>query len=216
MLLAISFFVLNDASGIPKIILLIMVLLWAIRLGTYLFFRIKRIGVDHRFDKMRPVWKRYIRFWILQGASIWIVALPYIIGLTQSAYAPALNTIQTIGMVIWIIGFNLESIADLQKYKFRNDPNNNGQFMDQGLFSVVQFPNYLGEMMCWIGIFIFVTPYLQGLQWLSIISPIWIMTLLLFISGIPYLVRQSKERYGHMESFQKYSTNTKKLIPFIY
>lgn len=204
------------SSELPKILLVVMVSLWAIRLGSYLFIRINKIGVDHRFDEMRPNWKRYIRFWVLQGTSVWLVSLPVIISLTSSMQIESLMTLQWVGFVIWLVGFLMETIADYQKYRFRNDKSNDGQFMQSGLFSVIQFPNYLGEMMVWIGVFAYAVPYLIGWDWVSILSPIWICTLLLFISGIPYLRRQSKKRYGHLQSFNSYTKNTPKLIPFIY
>lgn len=215
-LVALLAFFSNDVRSAPKLVLLFMIIIWAIRLGGYLASRIQRIGVDHRFDDMRPVWHRYIKFWILQGGSVWILATPFIIALSSGLDIQQLQGVQVAGVATWLIGFLLETIADFQKSKFRNNADNKGQFMQRGLFSIIQYPNYLGEILVWIGVFMFSTPYLNGIEWLSVVSPIWIMVLLLFISGIPYLVKSSERRYGHMKAYQLYKEKTRKLIPFIY
>ena len=219
-LLAAYFWYFSDGNNTTyKIALFLLPLIWAIRLGAYLFIRILTKGKDHRFDKFRHIFKRFFRFWLLQGMSVWIVSLPFIVGLTVSPESFEFSISDTwliIGVTCWIFGFLIESIADYQKFRFRNNPENQGKFMDKGLFSIVRFPNYLGEMMVWISIFMLVAPVLQGLQWLVIISPLWICFLLLKVSGIPFLERSNKKRYGHLPDFQDYKANTKKLIPYIY
>ena len=82
------------------------------------------------------------------------------------------------GMAIWTVGFFVEALADRQKFRFRLNPENVGKFMNNGLFRIVRFPNYSGEIMVWVGIFVVVSPLLEGLEWLSIISPLWIIFLL--------------------------------------
>lgn len=213
---AIFAFFQSEVQNLPKFVLLALVVVWALRLGGYLFSRIKSIGVDHRFDEMRPVWYRYIGFWILQGASVWIIATPFVVALSSETNFEKLLPVHLVGLLVWFVGLLLESIADFQKSRFRKDHKNDGQFMQSGLFSVLRYPNYLGEILIWIGIFIFATPCLVGIEWFSVISPLWIITLLLFISGIPYLQKQSEKRYGHLESYQSYKQSTKKLIPFLY
>lgn len=209
----------EDDNGVYKITLLFMVLIWAVRLGSYLFVRVNIKGKDHRFDAFRNKFRRYLRFWILQGISIWIVSLPFIMGLSKSiAEINEIrgNFIVTLGMAVWIAGFLLESIADRQKFRFRLNPANEGKFMNRGLFNVIRYPNYLGEMLIWIGVFMSVIPLLRGLEWLSIISPLWICILLIFLSGIPFLERSNEKRYAHLKEFQIYKERTSKLIPFIY
>ena len=88
--------------------------------------------------------------------------------------------------------------------------------MSEGLFSLVRFPNYAGEIMVWVGVFIACAPVLSGWEWVTIISPLWITSLLLGISGIPLLEQSNEEKYGHLASFQQYRASTAKLIPGIY
>lgn len=202
-----------------KLALMAMPVIWAVRLGTYLLRRVITKGKDHRFDSFRHNFVRFGRFWLLQGVSTWIVSLPAIIGLSASLEEMEVasnSPLMPIGIGIWAVGFIIESIADAQKFNFRMNPANEGKFMAEGLFSIVRFPNYTGEMMCWIGVFLAVIPVLQGMEWASIISPIWISFLLLFLSGIPFLERSNKKRYGHLPEFQTYKKETNKILPFIY
>lgn len=218
-LLAVYFWYIGDRPDqLFKWLLMLMTVIWAIRLGTYLLRRVIVKGRDHRFDSIRINFSRYLRFWMIQATSIWLISIPTIIGLgKKSALIPSGDhPFLWIGFGFWLIGFLLESIADAQKFSFRLNPENEGQFMDKGLFSIVRFPNYLGEMMVWIGVFIFVIPVLVTWEWLSILSPIWICFLLVGLTGIPTLERSNRKRYGHMPEFQEYKANTWKLIPYIY
>tara|TARA_B100000497_G_scaffold126617_1_gene165952 strand:+ start:2505 stop:3287 length:783 start_codon:yes stop_codon:yes gene_type:complete len=209
----------DGANDAYKLSLMFMVVIWAIRLGSYLLFRVMIKGKDDRFDEWRNDIKRYLRFWVLQGCSVWILSIPFIIGLTKSTEEIELiqnNKIVMFGMALWMVGFFIEAMADRQKFKFRLNPANDGKFMNKGLFSIVRFPNYTGEILVWLGIFLTVVPLLKGLEWLSIISPIWIAFLLIGLSGIPFLERSNKKRYGDQKEFQDYKQNTKRLLPYIY
>lgn len=214
--LACYFLFRNDSLSLMKVLLATLICVWAIRLGSYLFMRIRSMGVDKRFDEMRPHWNRYIKFWILQAVSVWIIAIPFILGLTYHEETTIIRFIQVLGLVIWLLGFIIETLADYQKSVFKNKAGNQNMFMSSGLFSIIKYPNYLGEIMVWVGIFIYVLPLLSGLEYLAIVSPVWIIVLLLFISGIPLLKKQADKKYGHLEAYQVYSSKTKKLLPFLY
>ena len=110
----------------------------------------------------------------------------------------------------------IETIADQQKFAFRQNSANDGQFIQTGLWKRVQHPNYLGEILCWIGVFVCAIPSLENWEWLAIISPIWITFLLVFVSGIPLLQKASQKKYGSLKSYQTYQKNTPLLIPFLY
>ena len=207
-------------NGLPvsvyHLTIIAMVLLWAIRLGTYLFKRILQKGKDDRFDDFRHSVRGFGGFYTLQAISIWIVILPVVAALCSESVRSENRFSFPLGVTIFILGWTLETVADFQKFRFRSQAANQGKFMSTGLFKIIRFPNYLGEIMVWIGVFITAIPSLTGISWLTIISPIWITFLLIKVSGIPYLERSNQERYGHLESFQRYQTETKKLIPGIY
>lgn len=208
---AITFSYVQDFS-FPKILLASMVCLWAVRLGTYLFQRIHKIKKDARFDNMRPNFIRLLGFWILQTVSICIIVSPVILFLGNDV-SPSLSTFQIIGFVLWFTGFVVETMADYQKFTFKNNAKNEGKFMQSGLWQYSRHPNYLGEIFCWWGVFLFTSSSLVGWQWLGILSPIWIMVLLLFVSGIPLLEKSADVRYGHLDEYQTYKAKTGILLP---
>ncbi len=205
---------LNNENNTAHHLLLIMVSLWSIRLGTYLFLRVHTMGHDKRFDQMRKNIVKISGFWILQAGSILILSFPIIIFFQKTS--THLSWIHILGTVIWLTGCLIESLADYQKYRFRTSLKNKNRYIDTGLWKLVQHPNYLGEILCWAGIFIFVSPVLQGWEWLSIISPLWIILLLLKISGIPLLQKSGKQKYGKVEGYVEYRRKTSLLIPYIY
>ena len=202
-----------------RLIIALLVLLWALRLGSYLVSRIIKKGRDVRFDAMRKVWWRFGGFWLLQTLSIWVISLPFVIALGQSGInvhralgSPAL----TIGVITFILGWLIEWRADAQKSRHKMKKENQRKFISTGLYKWVRFPNYLGEILIWFGIFIACTPVLSGWQWLSRISPMWVAILLTKISGIPLLVKVQDKKYGQMDAYKEYIAKTKKLIPGIY
>jgi len=212
------FFMSRNITDI-SILIASLPIIWGIRLGSYLFYRILLKGKDYRFDSMRRVWWRFGGFWMIQALSIWVISLPYVLALDSSIHLVQdreLSITSLIGIAIFSIGFITESIADFQKFRFKRQPENKGNFISSGLYSFVRFPNYTGEIMVWIGIFITCWPYLEGWALLSIVSPIWIIILLNKISGIPYLAVSQNERYGELLSYKEYVRSTKKLVPLFY
>ena len=209
LVVSLTLFLISDDKDTGKILMLTMVGLWAIRLGSYLLYRIKKMNRDRRFDAFRGNWLGFLKFWILQSVSIWIIALPVMVFLLKSnpQYWIA-------GFFIWGVGLVIESVADAQKFSFKIK--NRDTFMDKGLYSIIKFPNYLGEILVWVGIFIFIIPSIGGIEWLTIASPLWIIILLLFISGIPLLEKQYEKKYGDNPQFRKYQSATRKLIPYLY
>ena len=202
-----------------RILITLMPIMWALRLGTYLVSRIIKKGRDVRFDEMRPVWWRFGGFWLLQAVSVWIISLPFVIALGQSgliAHEALGELALTIGFIIFLLGWFIEWRADAQKNKFKSNVLNHHQFIATGLYKWVRFPNYLGEILVWVGIFISCTPVLAEWQWISIISPLWIILLLTKISGIPLLIKVQDKKYGQLEAYKSYVKKTKKLVPGVY
>jgi steroid 5-alpha reductase family enzyme len=201
-------------GSIFHLLLALMIMLWSFRLGAYLFIRVHKVGRDERFDDFRQSFFGFMKFWILQACSILVIILPVFFGLTSESVT--LTPISFIGLFIWFVGYQIESFADGQKFRFKSKPENKGKFYGGGLFSVVKYPNYLGEIMCWWGVFIYVIPVLSSWEWLSMVSPLWITALLLWISGIPLLEKQYEIKYGHTAEYQEYQKRVYKLIPGIY
>ncbi len=120
-----------------------------------------------------------------------------------------------VGFLIWAFGFAIEAIADAQKSHFRADPVNRGKFIQSGLWARSRHPNYFGEIVLWIGVAIIAVPVLQGWQWATLISPIFVALLLNLISGVPMLEKRADEKWGGQEDYEAYKARTPALIPRI-
>jgi steroid 5-alpha reductase family enzyme len=201
----------TNTFSIPKLILLIIISIWAIRLGSYLFIRINKIGKDARFDNMRDRFFKFSGFWLLQGLTVWVVILASLNFFINDYSNLALLII---GLFIWLIGLLIESFADYQKFTFRNNPKNKGKWISNGLYKYSRYPNYFGEALCWIGIFIFTY---QGLNYTSLInlaSPLFILIMLLFVSGIRLLEKSNNKKFGNNKEYQVYKKKTSTFIPW--
>lgn len=195
---------------LSRIVLALLVILWGIRLGGFLFYRIHKMGKDARFDDFRGSKKGFLKFWLLQSISIWIIALPAIVGLMTN-----IDHVQWLAVLLWFFGWIIESIADYQKFVFRQKKATH-EFIDTGLYKFIRHPNYLGEILIWVAIFWYVTPILSGWMWWTIVSPLWIITLLVKVSGIPLIEHSYPTKYANNTKFTHYLSQSWKLIPFIY
>lgn len=191
----------------------LLVLLWAARLGLYLFMRILRIKVDHRFDGMRDKALRFARFWALQALTVAVVMLPvsYLLGRED---APGVGPWMITGAAIWLIGLVIEAVSDAQKSSFKAKEAGANSFITSGLWKYSRHPNYFGEMLVWWGLFLYSVPFLDGAAFAVVIGPAFITLLLLFVSGIPLLERSAEAKYGDDPSYREYKRRTSILVPF--
>ena len=175
-------------------VLLFMVLAWAIRLGSFLLGRIIRQGKDKRFDGMREHFLLFGRFWLLQGISVFVVMISAVGGFNSSSN---FQLISYLGIAVFLLGLILESVADHQKMKFSQISTNKNKWIQSGVWSLSRHPNYLGEMMIWSGVFLSVLFSVDSnLKWVGLISPLYIITLLLFVSGVPLLEKSADKKWG--------------------
>ncbi len=190
----------------------LLVLLWAVRLGAYLFRRILRMKVDHRFDEMRDKPLRFARFWLLQALTVAVIMLPVSYLLDRSG-APGLGAWAAAGAAVWFAGLLIEAVADAQKSAFRAKDGNRGRFVSGGLWRYSRHPNYFGEILVWWGLFLYAVPFLDGAAFAVVAGPVFITLLLLFVSGIPLLERSADEKYGHDPAYRDYKRRTSILVP---
>jgi len=201
----------NSTGELAHSILLMMIVLWATRLGSYLFVRIRKMDRDKRFDGMRESFPRFLRFWTFQGLTVFAVLLSSIPFFSLSN--PEVNTLSIIGLIIWATGLAIESVADIQKYKFINSPSNKGLWIDSGLWHYSRHPNYFGEILLWIGVYIFALGGISGTDTLiGLLSPIYISMIIIFFSGIPLLEKPADKRWGDNEKYREYKKTTSSLI----
>lgn len=205
-------FGLFSGADVAKIVLVCMVTLWALRLGGFLLFRIWRTGVDHRFDGMRDNFFAFAKFWVAQGISVWVILLPALMALFSDTMV--FTTLSFIGVIIWGAGLLTEAIADWQKYQFTQNPANKNKWIEIGIWRYSRHPNYFGEILVWIGVYLFVFSSLTPLQAvIGLASPLFIIILLLFVSGIPILEKSADKRWGKNKKYQEYKKQTSILVP---
>ena len=199
----------TDTRNISDYIIVACIALWAIRLGSFLFMRIRKAGEDRRFRDIKPNFTRFFMTWTLQG--MW-VSMCLLCVLTAISSGIITNSIFYFGVVIFTLGFIIEVIADYQKTVFRKNIGNKDKFISTGLWAYSRHPNYFGEILLWFGIAIMSFSSLNGLQYLTLISPIFVYTLLVYISGIRILENNGYKKWGHLESYKEYLQNTPRLF----
>ncbi len=194
------------------IVIALLVIIWAVRLGSFLFLRVRKDGGDGRFDIMKTKFWWFLMTWNIQGMWVFLSLAAGLAAMTSNQKLEA-DIFLLIGLVIWITGFAIEVIADTQKSKFRSYPENKDKFISTGIWSWSRHPNYFGEILLWIGITIIALPVLQGWQFITLISPIFIIFLLTQVSGVRLLELRGKKKWGDNEEYQRYIQSTSVLIP---
>jgi len=194
------------------VVIALLVIIWAVRLGSFLFLRVRKDGGDGRFDIMKTKFWWFLMTWNIQGMWVFLSLAAGLAAMTSNQKLEA-DIYLLIGLVIWIIGFAIEVIADNQKSKFRSNSENKDKFISTGIWSWSRHPNYFGEILLWIGITVIALPVLQGWQFITLISPIFIIFLLTQVSGVRLLELRGNKKWGDNEEYQRYIQNTSVLIP---
>lgn len=194
------------------VLLAALVVVWALRLGPFLFRRIRRSGSDDRFDEIKPSFPRFLLVWTVQGLWVTFTAMAAWIGITSSVRRD-LDVLAFVGAAVWLVGFALEVTADLQKSRFRADPANAGRFITTGLWSRSRHPNYFGEILLWLGVALVAAGALTGWQWVALASPLFVTLLLTRVSGVPLLEKKAEARWGGQPDYEEYVRTTPVLVP---
>jgi len=194
------------------LLILVLVVTWAARLGTFLFKRVKAAGEDRRFREIKKSFARFLSAWTLQALWVTFTLAAALAAITSQRSVP-LDAFAVIGSLLWIAGFAIEVAADRQKSKFKADPTNKGKFIQSGVWAWSRHPNYFGEIMLWSGVAIIALPVLRGWQWVTLISPVFVTLLLTRISGVPMLEKRADEKWGGQADYEQYKVNTSLLIP---
>ncbi|MFL2734152.1 MAG: DUF1295 domain-containing protein [Gammaproteobacteria bacterium] len=197
---------------VRDIVIALLVVIWATRLGSFLFLRVRKDGGDGRFTIMKTKFWWFLMTWNIQGMWVFLSLAAGLAAMT-SAEKVEVDIFLIFGLVVWVLGFSIEVISDGQKSKFRSKTENKDKFITSGIWSWSRHPNYFGEILLWCGITIIALPVLQGWQFITLISPIFIIILLTQISGVRLLELRGKKKWGENEEYRKYLRNTSVLIP---
>ena len=210
-ILAVYLHPLLDLRGL---IICTLISIWALRLGSFLFIRVKRAGQDRRFTESKPRFWGFLYIWTLGGVWVFITMAAGLAAITSMTQRP-LGIFTVAGLLLWLSGFMIEVVADRQKIKFRQLPENSNHFITTGLWSYSRHPNYFGEIVLWLGITVIALPTFVGWQYVTLISPIFVAVLLIKVSGVRLLEKDGKDRWGTDPNYQHYVKNTPALVPFI-
>lgn len=189
----------------------LLVTIWGTRLAWHIYKRNLNKHEDYRYATWRNEWgtlfflRSYMQVYILQGFFLFLIVQPIIYIHSQADVL--LGILDVVGLLIWIIGFYFESTGDAQLKKFISNPANKGKIMKDGLWKYSRHPNYFGEVTQWWGLFIIALSVPGSL--FTIIGPLTITILILFVSGIPLL----EKKYEGREDFEQYRKSTSIFVP---
>lgn len=195
--------------SVKSLLINLIVTIWGLRLSVHIFQRNINKPEDFRYQAWRKTWKffyvrSYFQVFILQGFLMFLILLPLTF---INKFGGNINFITIIGVLLWLIGFYFESTADRELSSFLSKPENKGRLMTEGLWKYSRHPNYFGEVTQWWGIFL--TAVFVPYGFLSIIGPLTITSMILFVSGVPIL----EKKYAGRPDFEEYKKHTSIFIP---
>ena len=188
-----------------------MVIVWAIRLGSFLFWRVKKHGRDNRFNEMKTQLTWFLLTWTLGGLWVLVTFAAGLAAITSVTDKP-LGLLGYLGLGLWLFGMVIEVQADQQKTKFRAVKENADRFITSGLWAWSRHPNYFGEIVLWLGIALVALPVLSGWQLATMISPIFVYFLLTKVSGITILEQRGQSKWGTDPAYRAYLESTPILV----
>jgi len=194
-----------------NLILVLLISIWTIRLGLFLFMRIHKAGEDKRFRTIKTSASQFFMTFTLSGLWVTLCSMCALVAIS-SPEGLVMNALTYIGIILFIIGFGIEIVADNQKTAFRSIEANKDSFITSGLWSKSRHPNYFGEVLLWFAIAVISFSSLEGLQLITLISPVFTYILLVYVSGVRMLDDMGNKKWGHLDSYQKYLKNTPRLF----
>ena len=174
------------------------IIIWAVRLGSFLFMRIHKDKKDGRFDSIKTSFSQFFMTWTLQGMWVFICSSAALVAIA-SPMDVVINSVFFLGLALFVLGFVVEVIADNQKTRFRSIPGNKDQFINEGLWARSRHPNYFGEITLWTGITVMGISTFEGMNYLAIFSPIFSYLLLVYVSGVRMLELRGYKKWGHLD-----------------
>ncbi len=194
-------------ANAANIVIVLLISLWALRLGSFLFMRIHKDGEDKRFRTIKPSATKFFMTWTLQGLWVSLCSMCALTAISSDS-GVVVNALFYFGLGLFIFGFSTEIVADNQKSKFRSFPENRDKFIASGLWAKSRHPNYFGEIVLWTGIATMSFSSLEGWQYLTLISPIFTYILLVYVSGVRMLEARADKKWGDNDDYIKYKSET--------
>lgn len=206
------FYLFTSLKSDRSILINVLVIIWGLRLTVHIFLRNRGKKEDFRYQNWRKEWKNnfylrsYLQVYLLQAFFLLIIISPVII--VNATKQNDLYILDYLGVIIWLTGFLFESFADYQLQQFVKNKTKNVPILKTGLWKYSRHPNYFGEVLLWWGIFLIAVNSTFG--FFSIVGPITITVLILFVSGIPML----EAKYKGQAEFEVYKKQTNSFFPW--
>ena len=204
-------FYLNPSVDPRDLLIGLLIVVWAVRLGSFLFMRVKQDGKDDRFTIMKTQFHWFLMTWTLGGLWVFLTMAAGLAAITSDTTQP-FGLMAYLGLALWIFGFSIEVIADRQKRVFKKNQQKDKEFITSGLWAWSRHPNYFGEITLWIGLTLIALPVLSGWQLVTLISPVFVYILLTKISGIPLLENRGMKKWGSDPEYIDYVNRTPALL----
>ena len=195
-----------------NLILVLLISIWTIRLGLFLFMRIHKAGEDKRFRTIKTSASQFFMTFTLSGLWVTLCSMCALVAIS-SPEGLVMNALTYVGIILFIIGFGIEIVADNQKTAFRSIEANKDSFITSGLWSKSRHPNYFGEVLLWFAIAVISFSSLEGLQLITLISPVFTYILLVYVSGVRMLEDMNDKKWADDEKYKSYKENTPMLFP---
>ena len=195
-----------------NLILVLLISIWTIRLGLFLFMRIHKAGEDKRFRSIKTSASQFFMTFTISGLWVTLCSMCALVAIS-SPEGLVMNALTYVGIILFIIGFGIEIVADNQKTAFRSIEANKDSFITSGLWSKSRHPNYFGEVLLWFAIAVISFSSLEGLQLITLISPVFTYILLVYVSGVRMLEDMNDKKWADNEQYKSYKKNTPMLFP---
>ena len=195
-----------------NLILVLLISIWTIRLGLFLFMRIHKAGEDKRFRTIKTSASQFFMTFTISGLWVTLCSMCALVAIS-SPEGLVMNALTYVGIILFIIGFGIEIVADNQKTAFRSIEANKDSFITSGLWSKSRHPNYFGEVLLWFAIAVISYSSLEGLQLITLISPVFTYILLVYVSGVRMLEDMNDKKWADDEQYKSYKKNTPMLFP---
>jgi steroid 5-alpha reductase family enzyme len=210
----IIYFLKADGLEIRKVLLLVMVAIWGLRLSIYLAWRNIGKGEDPRYQKFRKDygeqrywWVSFFQTFLLQGILMWLISAP-LLGAQYYNVGNALSIIDLLGIIIWAIGIIFEAGGDFQLARFKVNPANKGKVLNKGLWRYTRHPNYFGDSAVWVG---YALMSISAGSYLSVLGSVLMIALIIKVSGVALLEKSLNETKA---GYKDYIEKTSAFIPW--
>ncbi len=200
----IAFYWLYEAYGFPFAvadftiwIMILLLITWGVRLTWNWMLRWEGFSdEDWRYVKIKK--KTGVFYWPSSFISIHLMPTLWVFaGMVPVYYAINANTtpvsiLISLATLLTIVAISLETIADNQLRKHLRTRKSKNELLKTGLWGIMSFPNYMGEILFWWGMYLFALAYNVDLWW-TIFGPLSITLLFVFIS-IPMMKKRRENK----------------------